>query len=435
MKRIVENILRFLAQRIIQKYQPEIIGITGSVGKSSTKEAVYAVVSSIRPARRSVKNYNNEIGLPLTIIGADSAGRSPLGWLRVFLRGIGLLIATDEQYPEVLILEMGADKPGDIAYLTGIARCHIGIITGISHSHLAAFKSLDAVRKEKSLLVRNLEKSDWAVLNADDERVASLEKEVKAKVVKYSMEHQADIRGIEPAISFRDADGFEAGGAANAQGLSFKLVSRGSAVPVFLPGSIGYNAVYASLAAAAVGEIYGMNLVGIAEALQRYKPPKGRMVVIPGIKHTMIIDDTYNSSPVSSLLALRLLARIPKGKKARIYVVMGDMLELGSYSEEGHRLVGAEVAKKGFDFLLTVGDKAKGIARGAEKAGMTKSAIFNFTTQNEAGRFLQDRIEQGDIILVKGSQGARMERVVLEIMEDPKNAGSLLVRQDPEWKK
>ena len=143
------NLLRILSKKIIRKYQPEVVGITGSIGKTSGKEAIAAVLGRRFVVRKNFKNYNNEIGLPLTIIGVDKTpGRSPLGWLKVFWQALKLLAVKDEKYPEILVLEMGADKPGDIKYLADIAPCKVGVLTFISHVHTEFFKTIQKIAQE-----------------------------------------------------------------------------------------------------------------------------------------------------------------------------------------------------------------------------------------------------------------------------------------------
>jgi UDP-N-acetylmuramoyl-tripeptide--D-alanyl-D-alanine ligase len=177
-----------------------------------------------------------------------------------------------------------------------------------------------------------------------------------------------------------------------------------------------------------------MNLVDVSKALANYQAPPGRMRILEGIKHTLILDDTYNSSPQSSLMALGSLKRIELFTGARRFAVLGDMLELGSYTAEGHREVGKFAVQAGVDELVVVGERSVDTMQAAKKAGMAEERIFHFDTSEQAGRFVQDRIKQGDLILVKGSQGMRMEKVVKEIMAEPLRAEELLVRQGPEWK-
>jgi UDP-N-acetylmuramoyl-tripeptide--D-alanyl-D-alanine ligase len=441
MKPLIQYILKVQGKRIFRKYKPDVIGITGSVGKTSAKEAVFIVLKNKFSVRRSIKNYNNEIGLPLTLIGEEAKGKDFFGWFKVFSRALALTSQTDKDYPKVMILEMGADKPGDIAYLLKIVKCKIGMITRIGESHLEAFKTVDRIKKEKALIVRELEKTNWAVLNFDDERIKDIAKDVKANYISYGIHEKADLQAseinlmkIDARKNDKDAEGREKPElGAKSYGLSFKMLYKGSAVPVILEGVAGQSAIYACLAGAAAGIIYGMNLIEITDALKNYKNPKGRMNFIPGVKRTLILDDTYNSSPQSSLEALEVLSKLMPGKNARRYAVFGDMLELGEYTEAGHREVGEKIAELEIDELIVVGERSRDIARGAKQAGMSDDFIFHFSGNETAAVFLKERIKEGDIILVKGSQAVRMEKVVKELMADPLRAGELLVRQGEDW--
>lgn len=430
MRKLIQLKLKILSKLILKKYKPKIIGITGSVGKTSAKEAVYTVLKTKFNVRRNTKNYNNEIGLPLTIIGSDSPGKSIFGWLGVFFKALGLILFKDKNYPKILVLEMGVDRPGDMKYLMGIAKGDIGIVTLISHSHEEFFEDVKEIQKEKGLLVENLKPGGWAILNFDDELTRELAGKSKVKVLSYGFKEGAMLRAQELVFSFEKTKEVD-----NLLGLSFKLTYNGSFIPVLLPQVIGYNSIYAALVAAAVGATMEMNLVEISKAMREFDSPNGRMNLIDGIKHTLIIDDTYNSSPISVMSALDIVSKIPIAKGARRFAVLGDMLELGKYSEEGHREVGRYAAKARVDKLITVGERARDIARSAEEAGMARDNIFEYTDVAEAGRFIQQRIEQGDLILVKGSQGMRLEKIVKEIMAEPLRAKELLVRQEEEWER
>ncbi len=432
MRRLIQLKLKVVSKMILAKYKPEVIGITGSVGKTSAKEAIYTVLKKKYNTRRNIKNYNNEIGVPLTIIGVDSPGKSIFGWAGVFFKAINLILFKDKYYPEVLILEMGIDRPGDMKYLTSIARCKIGVVTLIGPVHLEFFGSINNIQKEKGRLIEAVPKDGLSILNYDDEKTREINKMSKAKVLTYGLNEKADIRAQE--INFSFDHNFDSVDFNNLDGISFKLTHRGSFVPVLLPIVIGKTAVYAALAGATAGIALGMNLVEIAEALKNFEFPRGRMNLIRGVKNTLIVDDTYNSSPQATLAVLEVFRRIPVTSSARRFAVLGDMLELGSYSEEGHREVGNRIAASKIDKLITVGERSRDVDRGAEEAGMSRNNIFNFDTAEEAGKFVQDRIKEGDLILVKGSQGMRMEKIVLEIMAEPMRAKELLVRQDEQWK-
>ena len=409
------------------KYKPEIIGITGSVGKTSAKEAIYVVLASKYKARRNIKNYNNEIGLPLTVIGAESPGKNIFGWLYVFLKALFLILFNDKNYPEILVLEMGVDKPGDMEYLLSIAKCDMGVVTGIGHSHLEFFGSIDKIKKEKSFLIKNLPSSGWAILNYDDENARGMAKNTKARVLTFGFNEGAQAR-VANIVNLYNADN-----KTNIMGVNFKLIYNGSAAPFFLQNVLGRPAILAALAGASVGIIRGMNLVEISEALKLYKSPAGRMSLLRGIKNTLIIDDTYNASPQSAIAALEELNSMDIAENNSRFAVLGDMLELGSFTEEGHKKVGRKAAEAGVDKLIAIGEKARHIAGGAREGGMSADSIFHFYDSGAAGIFIQEKIKEGDIVLVKGSQGMRMEKIVKEIMADPLKAKELLVRQGKEW--
>ena len=425
MNKLLQLKLKWLAKLILARYKPELIGVTGSAGKTSATEAIFAVLSSCKRVRRNEKNYNNEIGVPLTIIGRQSPGKNIFGWLALFLYALKLVIIKDKNYPEVLILEMAVDRPGDMDYLNSIVRCKIGVVTLIGPMHLEFFGSIENIVKEKGRLISNLMPGGWAVLNYDDEEARSMKDSCRVKVMTYGFDDNAKVRALNPTFSFEEWQGSE-----KLIGMSFKLSYNGSAVPVQVPRMLGYQAIYSALVGAAVGIIYGMNEVKIAAALQNLKSPKGRMNLIDGIKRTKIIDDSYNGSPKPTIAALEVLGKIPVLKGALKFAVLGDMLELGSYTEQGHCEVGQAVVNNGIDILITVGERALGIADCAKKNGMPEDKVFNFPNADAARLFIQERIKQGDLILVKGSQGMRMEKIVKEIMAEPLRAAELLVRQD-----
>ena len=422
-KRILEGLLFKLSRAILNAYQPQIIGVTGSIGKTSAKEAIYTVLSAKFKVRKNIKNYNNEIGLPLTIIGAAGGGRSPLGWLKVFLQAFFLLIRQDKNYPRFLVLEMGADRIGDLKYLTTLAPCKVGVVTGVAPVHLEYFKTLEKIAKEKSVIVSHLPADGWAILNADNQYTAAMTQATKAKVLTYGFGAEAAVRALEINFSQGDSD--------QLSGISFKLAYDGSTVPVLLPDILGQHLVYAALAGAAVGIAFGMNLVSIAQALEKFKAPNGRMRLIAGIKDTLIIDDTYNASPESMLAAINTEVKIKvSGQK---YAVLGDMLELGDFTQAGHEKIGEAVVANGIDYLITVGERARIIADQAQALGMDKDKVFSFGDAIAAARFVQERIKAGDLILIKGSQGMRLEKTVKEIMAEPLRARELLVRQEAPW--
>lgn len=423
----LEKILRTMAVLVLKKYNPKIVGITGSVGKTSAKEAAYAALAGSFRVRRNEKNYNNEIGIPLTIIGAETGERSFWKWLRVFLKWLGIMIFPIE-YPEILILEMAADRPGDIRYLAKFIDPKIAIITDISESHLEYFKNVEEISKEKGSLIKNINEKGLAILNIDNERIKKLARQTKVRVMSFGFSPEADICASD--IFYNYADLSNSGGRI-IRGLSFKLTYKGTTIPMRLNNILARHSIYSALSAVAVGIELGLNLVEIGASLENFCLPYGRMNLIPGIKNSMIIDDTYNASPVSTIAALKVLEEIRAPRKI---AVLGDMLELGAEEEAGHREAAREFIKIKNGIILTVGSRMQFMADELKKHGILPERLFVLSNPIDAGRVLQDIIGEGDLILVKGSQGMRMEKVVEEVMAQPQKAPELLCRQNASWK-
>ncbi len=424
------HLLSFFARSIVKKYNPVVVGITGSVGKTSSKEAISLILSCQKRVRSNFSNYNNEFGLPLTIIGLKSPGKNLFKWVKVFVFATNLLLFKDKNYPEILVLEMGVDREGDMDYLLKIVKPDRAVLTNISHSHLEYFGSIEKIKKEKVKLLQGLKKGGVAIINLDNDFSKDIKDNLKNLVISYGINSEADVlaRDINFVLP-------ENGVKNNFYGINFKLEYKGSVVPVSLSGVISISSVYAILSAVSVAISLEFNIIDLINCLKNFKNPTGRMNILPGVKNTIIIDDTYNSSPESSLIALDFLEKIKKTKNSRRIVVLGDMLELGNYSEDGHRLVGEKVAKIGVDEIILVGERARDIGRGAIDNKFNKELIFHFTNPEDAGLFLQDRISENDVVLIKGSQGVRLEKTVKEIMAEPEKARELLVRQTDEWLK
>jgi len=427
----LEKILKYFAVKTLRRFKPRVVGVTGSVGKTSTKEAIYAVLSSKFQARKNEKNYNNEIGLPLAILGLESGGKSIWRWVLIFLQAVQIVFfSRRKNYPEILILEIGADRPGDIKYLVDFLKPEVGVVTSIGISHLEFFKSKKNIAREKSYLVKFLKKEHLAVLNWDDEETRGMAEQLKAKKISYGFSKEAAVRASDIFFGYEKAKDQFGADISKIKGISFKLSYDGTTLPVRLLYSVGQPQIYAVLAAVAVGIHFNMNLVEITEALKNFRPPVGRLNLIDGIKNTVIIEDSYNSVPQSAIAALEVLEKIQARRKI---AVLGDMLELGEETEKGHREVGKKAAEIA-DILVAVGEKAKFIADEAEKGGLDKGKIFCYNDSSEAKIPIQNMLQEGDVILIKGSQGMRMERISEEIIRCPQDAGKLLPRQTAEWK-
>ena len=424
MKRLAFALLSDLARRVINKYHPQIVGVTGSYGKTSTKEAIDAVLSEVYEVRSSTASFNNELGVPFTVLGVP--GGTTSGTARVFKafwNGV-VLLATRAPYPTVLVLEMGADRPGDIARLLGLAPLTVGVLTSVGPTHLQRFGSIENVFTEKSQLATELSDRGWAILNGDDGRVRSLGDVAPVRIVSYGFQSGVAVRCVDAAPSRSEAGEW---------GMLLNIEFVNHAERVFVPGVTGRHSAYAALAAFSVGIAYHLDLVEIADGLKKYQPPPGRMRVLPGVKRTVLIDDTYNSSPDACIAAVDALREFPvEGKR---YALLGDMADLGIATEQGHRAVGKEIADEQIDVFIGVGEAMRKAADEARAQGMDTDRVFSFDDPFSAARFVKERMKQGDTVLLKGSQLSRMEKAVKELMAEPERAEELLVRQEPKWLK
>ncbi|HDH04062.1 MAG TPA: UDP-N-acetylmuramoyl-tripeptide--D-alanyl-D-alanine ligase [Candidatus Campbellbacteria bacterium] len=428
-KKIVMFLLRVEERLILRKYKPKIAAVTGTVGKTSTKDAIVSVLSAEFFTRGSEKSYNSEFGVPLTVIGVKSAWSSLLKWLLVLFKGLRLLIAKYD-YPQWLVLEMGVDRPGDMEKLTSWIKPNVVVITRLGDVpvHIEYFKSPEELMKEKTKLAKIVREGDYVVLNGDDKQVLEVKNKVKANVLTYGFSEENDLTASNYHIVCKEPeDSARLGGVP--EGITFKVDYKGSIVPIRLFGVFGKQAVYTALAALAAGSAVGLNLIEMAESLSRFKPPPGRLRLLGGIKNSFILDDSYNSSPVAVESAVEVLRDIPAKRKI---AVVGDMLELGKYTIDEHKKVGG-MLKGAVDLIFTVGPRSKFTAEGAREAGFNPKNIFEFSTSDEAKKKIQEKIKEGDLILVKGSQGMRMEKIVEEIMAHPEKKEQLLVRQEKEW--
>ena len=425
LKKIIVVILRLQARRVLKKYNPKIIAVTGSVGKTSTKDAIFAVLSPSRYVRKSEKSFNSEIGVPLTILGCNNAWSNPFAWFGVFAHGFSLML-TKNDYPDWLVLEVGADRPGDIKSLTTWLRPDIAVVTrfGKMPVHVEFFNNRADLVREKSYLVEALKRGGVAVLNYDDEDIRAFGEYTENNKTFFGFDG-----GTVKASHYRVL-AEETGKGKMPSGIGFSTEAAGVSADFKIFGALGKHHVYPALAAIAVGHTQGVSVADMQLSLTSHIPPRGRMHLIDGLKGSLIIDDTYNSSPVASIEALQTLASLKN--VSRKIAVLGDMMELGLQSSEAHKEIGV-LAATSCIVLVTVGVRSRKIAEAALDAGLSEKDIYQFDDSREAGSFIQNMIAEGDVILVKGSQSMRMERVVKEIMLKPEQAGELLVRQEGEW--
>ena len=426
LKNLVIFVLTLEARLALWRYAPKIIAITGSMGKTTTKDAIYAVLSKERHVQKSEKSFNSEIGVPLAILGLENAWRSPTLWLQNLVRGLWLIVRK-LKYPEWLILEVGADRPGDIRRIARWLRPHIVVMTGVPEIpvHVEYFRSPDELAREKCALVEHMQNDGTLILNGDDSRMASLCADHDKQTVTYGLGNRNELYASHLSIAYERK---------MPVGMRFKLNHAGTAIPIAIRGALGRPRAYAALAAYAAAKIFGVELESVRESLEAWTPPPGRMRIVPGARGSTIIDDTYNSSPAAALAALDTLKEIKMPDGARRIALLGDMLELGKYAAEAHRNVGTRVATSA-DMLITVGFRSRAAAEAALDAGASDLHVRQYEQHESrrAGEELRNELREGDVVLIKGSQSMRMERAVEALMAESERAANLLVRQEPEW--
>ncbi|MDO8885505.1 UDP-N-acetylmuramoyl-tripeptide--D-alanyl-D-alanine ligase [Candidatus Oleimmundimicrobium sp.] len=366
--------LQLTASLVRKKLNCQVIGITGSTGKTITKDMIGSILKKKFSTVYSEKNYNNEIGVPLTIIKADSN-------------------------TDVLILELGMRGKGQIAELCEIALPTIGLITNIGKAHFELLRSEEAIARTKAELVKSIPSNGVVVLNCDDGWTSILEKMTSAKIIKYGLSRKADIRAEGISV---DASGCP----------SFKIIYENNSA--FLKLSFpGRHNIYNALAAASVAIVMGLSLEDIKDGLEKCEITEMRMQVFKNSKGVTIINDAYNANPDSMRASLESLKEIEC--KERRVAILGDMAELGEISLSSHKDVGALVKKKGVDLLFTVGEKAKQIARGAIEIGMDAKNVFICNNLKDAELKVKKVIKSGDVVLVKGSRIMELEKLIHSI--------------------
>jgi alanine racemase len=395
------------ARFVLQKLKPDVLGITGSSGKTTTKEMVAAVLSQRHAVFANYGNYNDRYGLPIAL---------------------GRLTAEHR----VAVLEMACDGLDEIRDLAALTRPRVGIVTAVNETHLAYLGSLEAIAAEKGRLVEALppgQEGGVAILNHDDARVRAMAARSPARVITYGLDPDADlvagnVQTDEEGVSFTVfiKDFFPLPGRGR-HGGSRKLRVR--------LGLLGRHTVYAALAAVAAGLALDVPLEEALGALAALRPLPGRLNPLPGRHAVRILDDSFNASPASTLAALEALALFTSGRRV---AVLGDLLDLGSREAEAFRRIGEHIAA-GVDLLVAQGDAARRMAEEAQAAGLPADNVLVTYTTEDTLRGLAGRLAPGDTVLVKGAVESRMEQVVAGLLSEPNDAPRLLVRQTAGWSK
>ena len=420
-KSLVIYILIWEAKLVLARQKPFIIGVTGNLGKTSTKDAIYAVMKQHFYTRRSEKSMNSEFGVPLTILGQKSGWNNPLSWIKIIFEGF--FVIWQKSYPTHIVLEIGADRPGDIKAISSWIKPDITVVTqfGQVPVHIEFFPDRDAVVHEKGYLVEALKKSGIFIFNADDHDAEKLFGRTGARRTSFGIHEKAEIRASLIRQYGHPIEGVQA-----------DIMIKNKSHHLVLPEVVGKSPVYCALPAIAVAVELGIDIEVACASLRDADKPKGRMRLLHGMNGSIIIDDTYNASPKATEHGLKTLSELET--TGRKIAVLGDMLELGKYTKEEHHKIGMEAATA-CHRLYTVGIRAREIAEGALDGKMSDENIMECDTSIDAGKELVQVLGAGDIVYMKGSQGMRMERAVGMILATTHDPRKVLVRQESAWLK
>lgn len=416
LRRLIVWKLKVLARLTLRRYRPRIVAVTGSVGKTTTKDLVAAMLSTQFRLRASAGGYNSEFGVPLTIIG-ERTPRHAIGWIGVAARGFWKAIRTHE-YPQLLVLEMSADKPSDLAYLSRLAKPSIAVITNVQPVHIENYSSIEEIATEKSQPVRALPDDGLAVLNFDDTRVRMMKTLTDAPTSFYGLTDESNVwadhikqgpAGLTATIHVRPQEDDEPE--------SYQLATK----------LLGRHQLSGVLAAFAVAYATGVDPRKALGAVREFTGPPGRLQLLDGRGSMTLLDDSYNSSPQAALASLEVLKEFPGPHRA----VLGEMRELGEQGPDLHTMVGQSL--DWLDELVTVGPQARVLAEAAEAAGTQKVTAVEKTPEAIP---LTEGWKDGTV-LIKGSQNTLyLERVSESLLRDPKDAARLNQRlRDPAYSK
>ena len=365
-----------IAQNWRRKYRTPVVAVTGSNGKTTTKEMIAACLETTFPILKTKGNLNNLIGLPLTLLALTEKER-------------------------VVVLEMGMNVPGEIRRLTEIAEPDVGLITNIQTVHLEGMVSLERLKEEKGELFRRMRRNGTILVNQDDPRVMDLASHYPGQKITFGVSHPAEVMAKE--IRLRGEGG-----------TYFTLILEEEVMEIHLR-ALGRHFVPNALSAIAIASLFGVEVKQAKEALEHFQPFSMRMEVVPLKGGETLINDAYNANPYSMELALETLVET-KGR-GRAIAVLGDMLELGEYTKEAHQQLGRKVSELPIDFLFTLGEEAPIVVESANRYGFPPERMRVVRSHSEAIDTLRKIMQNGDWILIKGSRRMAMEKIVEALIE------------------
>lgn len=414
MKNIVLILVELQVKRFLKRHKPKVVAVTGSVGKTSTKLAITTVLGQRFKVLFQEGNYNAEVSVPMTIFDLPMPPaaklKNPFEWLKQ-LWYMELKIRRPFHF-DVIVLELGTDKPGDIEHFRKYLRPDIGVVTAVTPEHMEFFKTIDAVAQEE-LAITNF--SELAVINRDD---------IDETFARFVNNSNIDTYGTSGVAEYHYLiENFEPG-----KGFSGKFVSPEFGEQQVDLNLAGEHNIKAAVAAGVVGIKMGLGAQEVLKGLAAIKPVKGRMNLLRGLLDSVIIDDTYNSSPAAAVAALQTLYLLPNKQKIAI---LGSMNELGEFSQKAHEEVGAVCDPTLLDWVITIGDEAeKFLAPAAARRGCQ---VRSFQSPYEAGAFAHSVLHPNAAVLAKGSQNKVYAEEAIKILLHSTDEEAQLVRQGADW--
>lgn len=436
LKNLVVKILTWESTIVLQKFKPKIIAITGNVGKTTTKDFVYAVLKGGgAEVRAAEKSQNSEFGVCLTILGEKNAWNNMAAWLKLLSVGFAkeyFGIFLRKKYPQKLILEVGADHPGDIKHITSFVKPDVVVLTAFQKTptHGEFFQTIEQHIREKKYLVDAIKSGGTICYNADDEVISKMARSVEGlkdvKLISFGKSENANIK-ISESKNMYDSE-------QEVLGTRVRIGVEGEVLEVDLVGVLGEAQNYSLAAAVLVGILEGLTLSEIKSVFEggKWEPTKSRMRLLRGINNSKILDDSYNASPAAVENAVAILKNtFVKGKKI---VVLGHMAELGENTESAHIEQAKNVASVA-DLIIFSGRYNEYYLEGGRQAKFPAEKIYLAKDANEVNKIILENnlLKENDLLFVKGSQSARLEHVVTEFLFDKRDAEKVC-RQDTEWK-
>jgi UDP-N-acetylmuramoyl-tripeptide--D-alanyl-D-alanine ligase len=434
MKSLIYKILKYSSKQLVKRYNPTIIAVVGNVGKTSMRANMVLFLEQFSPVGTNIDNYNTPMGITLSFMDEKSPGKNIFAWIKIIFKALSKSWFGYSEFAPIWVLELGVDSPGDMdEFITDFLEFDVVVFGFIGEHpvHLAQFKDKKQLIKEDAKVLRALKSDGTLIIDGDDNVLKSIYRK-RDNVITFGFGN-VNIKASDFKVSIEVVNTEEQWANYYSSIVSkgkFKVEYKGSSIPFQVDYVLGKHQVNSILPSIALGLIDGMNLVDISQQIKTTVPVKGRLRCLEGIKDTLLIDDTYNAAPAAMAMALDAISRL-KAKGVRKVAILGEMKELGPMSQDIHQDIGV-LAADIVDVCIGVGEDAKDILLAFHKHN-PKGLYHWFENSDEAAAKIVDFITPDDIIIVKGSQSSRMEKVSLELLANKRYRKELLTRQSAEW--